>query len=276
MHSDKPAQRETDYFGRLAPTPTGHLHIGHASTFAMAHRRARASGGRIFLRIEDLDPHRCKSQFAREAMEDLNWLGLDWDEKPVFQSDRKSLYVEAWRRLREGGFIYSCAKSRRELSSHAPHEEEPVFPVEWRADTSEAWKYQSPAGANWRFRVPDGRKIAFVDGHCGRVEKTALQDFGDFLVWNRDDIPAYELAVVVDDIAMKITEVVRGEDLLTSTARQILLYEALGSRPPAWYHCPLVRDAQGIRLAKRTGGLSLRDLRASGKTPGDVLKMALK
>jgi len=242
----------------------------------MAHRRARAAGGRIYLRIEDLDPHRCKGDFAHAAMEDLNWLGLDWDEKPVFQSDRKPLYVEAWRRLRERGFIYPCAKSRRELSSLAPHEEEPVFPVEWRADTSEAWKYESPVGVNWRFRVPDGRKIDFVDGHYGRVEKTALQYFGDFLVWNRDDIPAYELAVVVDDIAMKITEVVRGEDLLTSTARQILLYEALGSCPPAWYHCPLVRDAEGRRLAKRTGGLSLRDLRASGKTPGDVLKMALK
>ena len=230
----------------------------------------------MYLRIEDLDPHRCKAEFANAAMEDLNWLGLDWDEKPVVQSERKSLYLEAWKRLREGGFIYPCGKSRRELSSLAPHEDEPVFPVEWRVDTSEAGKYDSPAGVNWRFRVPDGRKIAFDDGYCGRVEKTALQDFGDFLVWNRDDIPAYELAVVVDDIAMKITEVVRGEDLLTSTARQILLYEALGSRPPAWYHCPLVRDAQGIRLAKRTGGLSLRDLRASGKSPGDVLKMALK
>ena len=139
MHSDKTSQRDPDYFGRLAPTPTGYLHIGHAATFAMAHRRARAAGGRIYLRIEDLDPHRCKADFAHAAMEDLNWLGLDWDEKPVFQSDRKPLYVEAWRRLREGGFIYSCAKSRRELSSLAPHEEEPVFPVEWRADTSEAW-----------------------------------------------------------------------------------------------------------------------------------------
>lgn len=274
MHSEESAERKSDYCGRLAPTPTGYLHIGHAATFATVHRRARASGGRVFLRIEDLDPLRCKPEFARAAMEDLIWLGLHWDEEPIFQSDRKPFYLQAWRRLREGGFIYPCGKSRRELSSLAPHEEEPIFPVEWRGDTNEAWKYESPAGVNWRFRVPDGRKIAFDDGHYGRVEKTTLVDFGDFLVWNRDDIPAYELAVVVDDIAMKVTEVVRGEDLLTSTARQILIYEALGSPSPAWCHCPLVRDADGRRLAKRTGGLSIRDLRASGKTPAEVLKMA--
>ena len=124
----------------------------------------------------------------------------------------------------------------------------------------------------WRFRVPDGRVIEFADALCGTVRRTCGIDFGDFVVWRRDDLAAYELAVVADDHAMEIEEVVRGEDLLTSTARQLLLYEALGWQPPAWCHAPLVRDAAGHRLAKRTGGLAIRDLRAAGRSPADVLE----
>ncbi len=262
--------KKTPYRGRIAPTPTGLLHIGHAATFATAHRRAREAGGRIFLRIEDLDPHRCKPEFTEAALEDLKWLELDWDGGPVFQSQRRARYLEAWKRLRDSGLVYPCHRSRKEIATLAPHEEEPVFPPEWRADPAEALQYTLPAGANWRFRVPDGETIVFEDGNFGCVEKTAGLDFGDFLVWNRDDIPAYELAVVVDDIAMEITEVVRGADLLTSTARQILLYRALGSEPPAWFHCPLVCDENGRRLAKRTGGLEIRTLRESGKSPRDL------
>lgn len=264
------------YLGRLAPTPTGYLHLGHALTFSMAHRRASDSGGRILLRMEDLDPHRCSQEFARAAMEDLLWMGLEWSGEAVFQSQRRHLYLEAWRRLKDAGFIYPCRRSRREISSLAPHDEEPVFPVEWRADLREAQSFQEPSGVNWRFRVPDGECISFRDENLGLIEKTTLRDFGDFLIWNRDDIPAYELAVVVDDMAMGITEVVRGADLLTSTARQILLYRALGAVEPAWFHCPLVCDAEGRRLAKRTGGLSLRDLRAEGFTPEQVLELAQK
>jgi len=260
--------------GRLAPTPTGLLHLGHAATFSTAHRRAREAGGKIFLRIEDLDPHRCKPEFTRAALEDLKWLGLDWDGEPVFQSQRRALHLEAWKHLRDAGLIYPCRHTRKELAALAPHEEEPVFPPEWRANPAEALEYKLPAGVNWRFRVTDHEKIAFKDGNFGPIEKTAGRDFGDFLVWNRDDIPAYELAVVVDDIAMGITEVVRGADLLTSTARQILLHRALGSNPPAWFHCPLVCDQNGRRLAKRTGGLEIRALRQSGKTPAEILKMA--
>jgi glutamyl/glutaminyl-tRNA synthetase len=260
--------------GRLAPTPTGLLHLGHAATFSTAHRRAREAGGNIFLRIEDLDLHRCKPEFTLAAIEDLKWLGLEWDAEPVFQSQRRTLYLEAWKKLRDSGLIYPCRHSRRELATLAPHEEEPVFPPEWRANPAEALEYSLPAGVNWRFRVPDGETIVFNDGHFGRIEKTAGRDFGDFLVWNRDDIPAYELAVVADDIAMGITEVVRGADLLTSTARQILLHRAFGSTPPAWFHCPLVCDENGRRLAKRTGGLEIRALRQSGKTPAEILKMA--
>ena len=252
------------YLGRIAPTPTGFLHIGHAATFRTAFERARAAGGRVILRIEDLDPHRCRPEFAQAAIEDLRWLGIEWDGEPVYQSGRRELYLDAWRRLRDGGWIYPCTRSRKDVveASLAPHEEEPVFSPEWRGDPAESLSHESPGGVNWRFRVPDHRRIAFQDGHFGIVEKTCLRDFGDFIVWNRDDIPAYELAVVVDDARM--TEVVRGADLLTSTARQILLHEALGQTPPSWFHCPLVCDASGQRLAKRSAGLSLRELRASG------------
>ncbi len=260
--------------GRLAPTPTGFLHIGHAATFSVAHRRARERGGRLFLRIEDLDPQRCKKEFAQAAIEDLRWLGLDWDGGPVFQSARRELYLAAWKKLRDGGWIYPSTVSRREIPSLAPHGEEPVFPIELRGETREAAGFENPEGVNWRFRVPDGETVSFTDGNFGAVRKTALVDFGDFVVWNRDGVPAYELAVVVDDAAMGVTEVVRGADLLTSTARQILVHRALGSPPPAWFHCPLAVDAQGRRLAKRTAGLSIRELRSAGKSPGDVLEMA--
>jgi glutamyl-tRNA synthetase len=148
--------------------------------------------------------------------------------------------------------------------------------LEWRADPREAESYNEPAGVNWRFKVPDGVSISFMDQNFGPIEKKTLRDFGDFLVWNRNDIPAYELAVVVDDMAMGITEVVRGADLLTSTARQILIYRALGASHPAWFHCPLVCDSEGRRLAKRTGGLSLGDLRAEGFTPEKILDLAKK
>jgi glutamyl/glutaminyl-tRNA synthetase len=264
------------YTGRLAPTPTGYLHLGHALTFSTAYQRACAVGGLLFFRMENLDPQRCSAEFASAAIEDLRWMGLEWSGEPVFQSQRRHLYFEAWRRLKEAGLIYPCRRSRREISSLAPHEEEPVFPVEWRSSPKEAASFQEPGGVNWRFRVPDFESISFFDQNAGLIEKNSLRDFGDFLVWNRDDIPAYELAVVVDDIAMGITEVVRGADLLTSTARQILLYRALGATPPAWFHCPLVCDAEGRRLAKRTGGLSLRDLRGQGLTPAEVFDLAKK
>lgn len=226
------------------------------------------------MRIEDLDERRCKEEFVVAALEDFRWLGLEWDGEPVFQSRRRGLYLEAWRRLRDGGFIYPCMRSRREFSTLAPHNDEPVFPVTWRGRVEEALRYDVPAGVNWRFRVPDGRRLVFDDRRFGEVVRTALVDFGDFLVWNRDDIPSYELAVVVDDLAMGITEVVRGADLLTSTARQLLLYEALGGSAPGWCHCPLVCDVDGRRLAKRCGSLALQEFRRRGVSPEEVLEMA--
>lgn len=268
------------YLGRIAPTPTGYLHLGHAATFWTAWCRAADSPagnpGGLLMRIEDLDARRCKPEFTAAALEDLAWLGLQWEGEPVFQSRRREFYLEAWHRLRDGGWIYPCTRSRKDVASAtlAPHEEEPVFPAEWRNPVEDAAAYENPAGVNWRFRVPDGEEISFTDGNLGRVARTALRDFGDFLVWNREDIPAYELAVVVDDAAMGVTEVVRGADLLTSTARQLLLYRALRKEPPAFFHCPLLVDEHGRRLAKRNDALSIHALREKGWTPEQVLAEA--
>jgi glutamyl/glutaminyl-tRNA synthetase len=280
--------RSAGYRGRLAPSPTGHLHLGHARTFWTAFERAR--GGTLVLRNEDLDPGRSRVEFADAMLEDLRWLGIRWQEgpdvggpfAPYSQSERRPLYLEARSRLAAGGFIYPCVCSRRDLARapSAPHEglhasdDEPLYPGTCRpragARTSVAGSPAgvagSPAGTNWRFRVPDGEEVAFQDLRLGRQVFVAGRDFGDFVVWRRDDVPAYQLAVVTDDALMKITEVVRGEDLLKSTARQILLQRALGLATPDYYHCPLVTDEAGARLAKRHDSLSLRALRAAGVT----------
>lgn len=272
------------YRGRVAPTPTGLLHLGHAATFWRAWRRSRDAGGILIFRLEDLDPVRCKAEFAQAAIGDLRWLGLDWQEgpdtggpyAPYAQHNRRSFFLQAWRQLRDEGWIYPCERSRREVATapFAPHEQEPIFPPFWRVPPEEGLKWDHPAGINWRFRVPDGETITFRDGRCGLVSRRAGFDFGDFLIWNRDDVPAYELAVVVDDIAMGITEVVRGEDLLTSTARQLLLYRALYATPPAFFHGPLLLDENGQRLAKRSASLSLLALRDAGVSPAECLRRA--
>lgn len=270
------------YCGRLAPTPTGGLHLGHARTFHEAWRRARELNGRLILRIEDLDRARCKPEFVTEALQELQWLGLDWDGDPVFQSERQDLYLHAWRRLKEDGWIFPCRRSRRELREAAappPSDEqdaEPLYPPAWRPPPGAERDHHAPGGdVTWRFRVPDGEEIAFHDVHRGRVVYTAGEDFGDFSVWRRDNIPSYELSVVVDDIAMGITEVVRGEDLLRSTARQLLLYRALDAAPPAWCHEPLVRDPRGRRLAKRDHDRSLKSFREAGEPPENLLARVL-
>ena len=274
------------YRGRLAPSPTGLLHLGHARTFWIAYQRAVQANGVLVMRNEDLDPQRSKPEFAAAMLEDLRWLGIWWQEgsdvggpyAPYVQSRRRKFYLEAWRRLVRDGFVYPCRCSRKDLarSAQAPHDEddEPIYPGTCRPQPSgEIVVPESPAGLNWRFRVPDGEAIAFADGHFGPQSYVAGHDFGDFLVWRRDDVPAYQLAVVDDDAAMRITEVVRGADLLRSTARQILLYRALGLEPPAWYHCPLMNDERGQRLAKRHDALSLRALRERGIAPQDVIAM---
>ncbi len=265
------------------------------------------------MRMDDLDPERSKLEYAEAAMEDLRWLGIRWQEGPdrtsssvanggpygpYQQSKRHALYEVAWRKLLRRGYLYPCRCSRKELagSATAPHEsqgsvssgaaahvdDEPVYPGTCRhrlTDTSQlpgptAGKY-GPESSNWRFRVNDGTPVEFYDQHLGPQRFVAGVDFGDFLVWRRDNVPSYQLACAVDDAAMEITEVVRGADLLKSTARQILLLRALGCAAPSWYHCTLVADHNGQRLAKRHDSLALRTLRQRGLTPLNIFSAEL-
>jgi glutamyl-tRNA synthetase len=216
---------------------------------------------------------------------DLRWLGIDWDEGPdvggplgpYVQQQRLVYYREVWTQLHRTGLIYPCHRSRKDVQSalQAPHdddESEPIFPASLRPPIGAGADATEPGTTNWRFCVPDGERIAFVDGGFGLTERIAGVDFGDFLVWRKDGFPSYELAVVADDQAMQISEVVRGADLLTSTARQLLLYRALSWQPPDFYHCELVRDATGRRLAKRDADLSLQAMRNRGTTPATVVE----
>jgi glutamyl/glutaminyl-tRNA synthetase len=224
-------------------------------------------------------------------LEDLRWFGFVWQEGPDVggpcgpyeQSARRDHYLGAFEKLRAAGAIYPCTCSRRDVqeAAGAPHEappseawapDEPIYPGTCRPRLrhgfgGQARRFTQRPGQNWRFRVPDGTTLTFSDGHCGPQAATAGVHFGDFIVWRKDDTPAYQLACVVDDAAMRITEVVRGADLLLSTFRQLLLYAALGLTPPAFRHCPLLADDQGVRLAKRHDALSLRALRVQGRTP---------
>ena len=279
------------YRGRLAPSPTGYLHLGHARTFWIAAQRAQAADGTLVLRDEDLDRARCRPEFAAAMLEDLRWLGLHWTEgpdvggphAPYRQSERTLLYRAALARLHAAGWIFPCPRSRRDVieAAGAPHEggddDEPVYPKEFRPPRAAPLP---PLGGkisvNWRLRLPDGEELVFADGHYGEQRATSGRDFGDFVVWRKDDTPSYQLACVVDDAAMGITEVVRGADLIKSTFRQLLLYRALGLATPVFYHCPLLTDAAGIRLAKRHDALSLRTLRARGVTPQSILQTFLQ
>ena len=275
------------YRGRLAPSPTGHLHLGHARTFWIAAERARQAGGTLVLRNDDLDAIRFRLDFVDAMLEDLHWLGFVWSEGPDVggpygpynQSGRRPLYRAALEKLHAGGLIFPCTRSRRDVleAIGAPHEgagadDEPVYPKEFRP----------PAGAplpplgdtisvNWRLRVPDHEEITFHDGRFGPQSAVAGRDFGDFLVWRKDDLPSYQLACAVDDAGMAITEVVRGADLIKSTFRQILVYRALGLAVPDFFHCPLMNDDHGERLAKRHDALSLRTLRAQGVSPAELI-----
>ncbi|MDX2227820.1 MAG: tRNA glutamyl-Q(34) synthetase GluQRS [Verrucomicrobiae bacterium] len=264
------------YRGRIAPSPTGFLHLGHARTFWTAFERAR--GGTLILRNEDIDRDRCKTEFVSAFVEDLQWLGIRWQEGPGMegphapydQSRRRDHHLRVLESLHRRGLVFPCTCSRREIreSAAAPHEgrEEPVYPGTCRGKSLPT----ADVHGHWRFRVTDGEVVSFEDEALGPQCFTAGKDFGDFPVWRKDNTPSYQLAVVADDAAMGITEVVRGADLLLSTARQILLYRALGLVPPRFYHCPLMTDAHGLRLAKRHDALSLRELRRRGHSPESV------
>ncbi len=313
--SGAPPSSSAAYRGRLAPSPTGYLHVGHARTFWTAFQRAREAGGELVMRMEDLDPDRCRAVYSEAALDDLRWLGIRWQEgpdlggpdkggpfAPYVQSKRRAVYLDAWRRLLRTGRLFPCRCSRKDLATAlgAPHEraqssgvkldseddehdDEPIYPGTCRlfmGGTPQlpgptASEFEDPAGSNWRFRVPDGEVVEFVDLNLGPQRFVAGMDFGDFVVWRRDNVPSYQLACVADDAAMAITEVVRGADLLKSTARQILLFRALGIEPPAFYHCRLVVDHNGRRLAKRHDSLSLRAMRQRGLTPMNILSAEL-
>jgi glutamyl-tRNA synthetase len=273
------------YRGRLAPSPTGLLHLGHARTFWIAQARARQHLGMLVLRNEDLDPQRSKPEFVASMLEDLRWFGFEWREgpdrggpfTPYSQSERREQYLAALEKLRAGGFIYPCTCSRKDIQAaprapHAADDDEPIYPGTCRSNQKSQTCPEPVEGIknqkfSWRFRVPDGQTISFTDANLGPRQFVAGRDFGDFVVWRHDEVPSYQLAVVADDAAMAITEVVRGEDLLVSTARQLLLYRALGLTAPAFYHCPLMKDESGARLAKRHDALSLRALREQGASP---------
>ncbi|MBO6103442.1 MAG: tRNA glutamyl-Q synthetase [Opitutales bacterium] len=252
------------YRGRIAPTPSGILHAGNIATFKTAFERARASGGSLVLRIEDIDFERSKPELVKRCYADLKSAGLSWDEgddvggpfAPYTQSKRLDFYRRALLRLIELGLAYPSSASRSEIKSLARPavrrvedcEVEPIFPTELRPKNFGMPK--DVFSRNWRFKVPFGEKIEFFDKIKGEQCFVSQEDFGDFLVWRKCGAPSYELAVVVDDIEMQITEVVRGADLLLSTARQILLYRALGAAPPDFAHCPILRGANGEKLSK--------------------------
>lgn len=269
----------TTSVGRLAPSPTGAQHVGNARTYLLAWLSARNQGGRVVLRIEDIDSPRVKAGAAAEACTDLRWLGLDWDGPPVTQSDRLPLYEAALRQLRECEMVYPCTCTRTDVerAASAPHAEHegPVYPSTCASRRAADVDALGERPYCWRFRVP-ARSPAFDDRFLGPTAIDLRAIGGDFVVWKMPtpgspSSPAYQLAVVVDDAAQGVTEVVRGDDLTPSTPRQLLLYEALGLHPPRFCHVPLVVGPDGRRLAKRHGDTRLAALRAAGVQPEALL-----
>nr|WP_325211922.1 tRNA glutamyl-Q(34) synthetase GluQRS [uncultured Oscillibacter sp.] len=258
--------------GRFAPSPSGRIHLGNILCCLLAWLSARRKGGKIILRIEDLDAARCPRRYAGQMIEDLRWLGLDWDEgpeaggpdEPYFQSQRTALYQAALERLEAQDLIYPCFCTRAELhAASAPHREDgqTVYAGTCRgltpAQREERAKARPPA---LRLRVPD-KEFSLIDGHMGNYAENLARDCGDFLLRRSDGMFAYQLAVVVDDTAMGVTEVVRGADLLASTPRQLYLYQLLGLTPPAFIHFPLLLAPDGRRLSKRDADAGLDSLR---------------
>lgn len=273
--------------GRFAPSPTGRMHLGNVAAALMSWLSAKSRGGLWVLRIEDLDPQRSRREYARMIEDDLHWLGLDWDEGgvdgigpdgPYCQSQRADFYADALRRLEQSGLTYTCRCTRADImATQAPHESDGrvVYQATCRprrlggvVDDRVSDSFQ---GAT-RLFVPD-REISFTDRICGRQTVNLARHCGDFVLRRRDGAWAYQLAVVVDDALMGITEVVRGNDLLLSAAQQIYLYDLLGWTPAEFAHIPLVCNESGQRLSKRDGSMSMEALR-SRFTPAEVIGLA--
>ncbi|HET7543646.1 MAG TPA: tRNA glutamyl-Q(34) synthetase GluQRS [Polyangiaceae bacterium] len=267
--------------GRLAPSPTGLLHLGHARTFLLAFWHIRARAGRLLLRMEDLDGPRAEMRFADAALADLTWLGLDWDGPVYVQSSGVERLNAAVNALIEAGKAYPCVCSRGDIRSaqSAPHQgsPEPRYPGTCRGRYASLARAEQQSGraAGARLLVPE-ESIEINDGVQGVRTWDVAREVGDFLIAKRDKAPAYQLAVAVDDHAQGVNEVLRGADLLPSAARQWHVQAALGLPHPGWFHVPLVTDASGRRLAKREADLSLAELRAGGTDPRAIVAWAAR
>jgi glutamyl-tRNA synthetase len=264
--------------GRLAPSPTGAQHLGNARTFLIAYWSIRSLGGRLILRIEDIDSPRIKPWAMDQAIEDLQWLGIEWDEGPFIQTHRRDLYQSALKSLREKNLLYPCTCTRKDIedAGSAPHFEHelPKYP-----GTCSRWNLGDPIPVDgsycWRFRTTDN-PISFVDEVHGNQICHVQSALGDFAVTQKSGDPSYQLAVVVDDIDMQVSQVVRGDDLIISTFRQLELYRSLEAVAPTYAHVPLVRGMDGRRLAKRHGDTRLSTLRDQGVQAIDVVRWAAK
>ncbi|MHB1843751.1 MAG: tRNA glutamyl-Q(34) synthetase GluQRS [Deltaproteobacteria bacterium] len=263
--------------GRFAPSPTGELHLGSLRTALLAWLQIRALGGSFSLRVEDLDLERSRPAQAERQLDSLKTLGFDWDEKPVFQSARSSLYEEAIRSLTAKGLVYPCYCSRAEIARstsapHGPADDGPRYSGRCRLLGRVTTRERGAAGraAALRFRAREGQ-VRFEDGILGAVAQDVQATVGDFVIRRADGVFAYQLAVVVDDIAMQMTHVLRGADLVSSTPRQLLLYEALGQSPPRFFHAPLIRGPDHEKLSKRHGPVGIETLLSMGVPPAFVI-----
>jgi glutamyl-tRNA synthetase len=254
--------------GRLAPSPSGRLHLGHARTFALAWAHVRQRHGRLLVRLEDLDRSRCRAEYADGALVDLEWLGLDWDGPVLLQSERIEALRATALRLERMGAAYRCYCTRADLEQAAQAPQRGVSELRYPGTCRTRAAGTGPSAL--RFRVPDGA-LSFEDGIAGLRSIDVASEVGDFVISSRTNVPAYQLAAAVDDAAQGVNEVFRGDDLLSSTPRQALVLRALSLPEPGWFHVPLVLDATGRRLAKRADDLSLAALRAAQVDPRAIL-----
>jgi len=262
---------------RLAPSPTGALHLGNARTFLINYLMARSMGWRVLMRVEDLEGPRVKPGAAAQALDELRWLGLEWEQPVVYQSSRGEAYRAGLDRLIRAGAAYPCVCSRKdiELAGAAPHADDPVkvYPGTCRGRWSSADQAERHTGrpAAWRVAVED-RAITFTDGFAGQQSFNLAKTCGDFVIFRNEQVAAYQLAVVIDDAAAGVDRIVRGDDLLESTARQIHLRRLLGlDGQVRYWHLPLVVGPDGRRLAKRHGDTRLSHYRRMGTSPARVL-----